>query len=434
MGLDQKIWAELQHEVEEGTMQRFSTISFERPMPEADELEESGLSSDPSSLQDRIKLGTAWLCATVTGIVALVYSTISQFSPTFTMVGLIGLLIAYAAYGYSLRKKNTIQFADSLYYTGFLWALFALIATFVVWPAPKLAADAVLTTFGYALVATFSGMLLRLLVIQFEDTLPDRLVHAQETIDCRVAALTQQISEATMEIASFRERAASELGGTLRDLVRSLEDIRETITDQHRTMTTTMSAGFESSLNDILGRLAAIRIPQEILTTEVAKLIAALGKRGEDVEEAVQTLEKSLMQAAETVTRFGNSLDGSEAAKRIGVAVNDLSSTIKDRTHEFVTMTTALENSRTELDSQLNSLQSLRSAFAKVSTQLSTLETELRDLSSNSLRADVRNGVLNVQKAIQSSLEASKAIESTMRGVMFFLKERVTEEHSFDGK
>lgn len=415
-------------------MQRLSTISLERPMPEADELEESGLSSDPSSLQDRIKLGTAWLCATATGIVALVYSTISQFSPTFTIMGLIGLLIAYAAYGYSLRKKNTIQFADSLYYMGFLWALFALIATFVVWPAPKLTADAVLTTFGYALVATFSGMLLRLSVIQFEDTLPDRLVHAHETIDRRVAALTQQISEATMEIASFRERAASELGGTLRDLVRSLEDIRETITDQHRTMTTTMSAGFESSLKDILGRLAAIQIPQEILTTEVAKLIAALGKRGEDVEEAVQTLEKSLMQAAETVTRFGNSLDGSEAAKRIGVAVNDLSSTIKDRTHEFVTMTTALENSRTELDSQLNSLQSLRSAFAKVSTQLSTLETELRDLSSNSLRADVRNGVLNVQKAIQSSLEASKAIESTMRGVMFFLKERVTEEHSFDGK
>lgn len=415
-------------------MQRLTTISFERPMPEADELEESGLSSDPSSLQDRIKLGTAWLCATATGIVALVYSTVSQFSQTFTMVGLIGLLIAYAAYGYSLRKKNTIRFADSLYYMGFLWALFALIATFLVWPTPKLTADAVLTTFGYALVATFSGMLLRLLIVQFEDTLPDRLVHAQETIDRRVAALTQQISEATMEIASFRERAASELGGTLRDLVRSLADVRETIIDQHRTMTTTMSAGFESSLRDILGRLAAIQIPQEILTTEVAKLIAALGKRGEDVEEAVQTLEKSLMQAAETVTRFGNSLDGSEAAKRIGVAVNDLSSTIKGRTDEFVTMTTALENSRTELDSQLNSLQSLRSAFAKVSTQLSTLETELRDLSSNSLRADVRNGVLNVQKAIQSSLEASKAIESTMRGVMFFLKERVTEEHSFDGK
>jgi chaperonin cofactor prefoldin len=415
-------------------MHRLPTIPFEQPMPEPDEFEEGGLSSDSSTLQERIKLGTAWLCATVTGIVALVYSTISQSSRTSTMLGLIGLLLAYAAYGYSLRKKSTLQFADSLYYMGFLWALFALIATFVVWPAPKLTADAVLTTFGYALVTTFSGMLLRLWVMQFQDTLPDRLVHAEETIDRRVAALTQQINEATMVITSFRDRAASELGGALQDLVWSLDDVRKTITEQHRTMTTMMSTGFESSLKDILGRLAAIQIPQEILTTEVAKLIAALGKRGEDVEKAVQKLEKSLMQAAETVTRFGNSLDGSEATKRIGVAVNDLSATIKDRTEEFLKMTTALEKSHTELDSQLNSLQSLRSAFAKVSTQLSTLETELRDLSSNSLSADVRNGLLNVQKAIQSSLDASKAIETTMRGVMFFLKERVTEEHSFDGK
>jgi predicted nucleic acid-binding Zn-ribbon protein len=402
-------------------------------MLDPDDLEESGLSSDHPALQDHMKLGTAWLCATVAGIGALIYSTISQFSRTSTMVGLIGLLIAYAAYGYSLRKKNTLQFADSLYYMGFLWALFALIATFVVWPAPKLTPDVVLTTFGYALVTTFSGMLLRLLIIQFRVTAPDRLVHAQEAIDRQVAALNQQINEATMEITSFRDRAASDLVAMHHDLMQSLVDVRERISEEYRTMTTMMSTGFESSLKDMLGRLAAIQIPQEILTTEVAKLVAAIGKRGEDVEEAVQRLENSLVQAAETVTRFGDSLYGSEAAKRVGVAVNDLSGTIKERTDEFVKMNTALEASRTELDSQLNSLQALRSAFAIVSTQLSTLETELRDLSLNSISTDVRNGLLDVQKSIHSSLDASKAIESTMRGVMFFLKERVTEKSSGNG-
>jgi chaperonin cofactor prefoldin len=349
------------------------------------------------------------------------------------MLGLIVLLVAYAAYGSSLRKKNTLQFADSLYYMGFLWALFALIATFVLWPAPKLTADAVLTTFGYALVTTFCGMLLRLLVIQFHPTLPDRLVHAQETIDRRVATLIQQINEATTEITSFKDRAASGLSGTLHDLERSLADVHERITEQHRTMSTVMSAGFESSLKDILDRLAAIQIPQEILTTEVAKLVATLGKRGEDFEKAAQRLEKSLTQAAETVTRFGDSLYGSEGATRVEVAVADLSRTIKERTGEFAKMNTALEASHTELESQLNSLQSLRSAFALVSTQLSTLETELRDLSVTSISADVRNGLVDVQKAIHSSLDATQAIESTMRGVMFFLRERVTEERSGNG-
>jgi chaperonin cofactor prefoldin len=414
-------------------MPQLPIMPFERPIPDPDDLEESGLSNDHSAPQGHTKLGVVWLCATLAGILALGYSTLSQFYRTFTLVGLIALLVAYAAYGSSLKKKNILQFADSLYYMGFLWALFALIATFVLWPAPKLTTDAVLTTFGYALVTTFCGMLLRLLIIQFQATLPDRLVHAQETIDRRVAALIQQINEATMEITSFKDRAAKDLGGTLHDLVRSLADVREKITEQQRTMTTAMSAGFESSLKDILGRLAAIRIPQEILTTEVAKLVAALGKRGEDVEEAVQRLEKSLMQTAETVTRFGDSLYGSEAVKKVGAAVTDLSRTIKERSDEFVTMNTALEASRAELDTQLNSLQSLRSAFAMVSTQLSTLETELKDMSINSISADVRNELMNVQKAIHSSLDASQAIESTMRGVMFFLKERVTAERSGNG-
>jgi chaperonin cofactor prefoldin len=408
-------------------------MPFEQPMPDSDDLEENGLSSDHSVRQGQVKLGAAWLCTTLAGIVVLVYSTMSQFSQTSTMLGLIVLLVAYALYGYAIRKKNTPQFADSLYYMGFLWALFALIATFVIWPAPKLTSDAVLTTFGYALVTTFCGMLLRLLVVQFQSPLPDRLVHAEETIDRRVAALIQQINEATMEITSFKDQAAGDLGGALRDLVRSLSDVRENITEQHRTMITMMSTGFESSLKDLLGRLAAIQIPQEILTTEVAKLVAALGKRGEDFEDAAQKLRKGLVQAAETVNGFGDSLYGSEAAKQVGVAMTDLSHTIKERTDEFAKMSTALEASRTEVDNQLNSLQSLRSEFAMVSTRLSTLETELRDLSLETISADVRNGLMNVQHAIHSSLDATKAIESTMRGVMFFLRERVTEERSSNG-
>jgi archaellum component FlaC len=164
----------------------------------------------------------------------------------------------------------------------------------------------------------------------------------------------------------------------------------------------------------------------------MAKLVATLGKRGEDFEKGAEKLEKSLMHAAETVTSFGESLYGSEGAKQVGDAVNDLSRKIKERSEQFFEMTTTLENSRTELDSQLTTVQSLRSAVSLVSTQLSTFERELRDLSSSSMSADVKNGLLNVQKAIQSSLEASTAIESTMRDVLFFMRERVSEGHSSD--
>src|SRR5215467_10446358 len=162
-------------------MPRLSPLAFDRPMSVPEDLEEGGLPRDDSADQSHIKLGATWLCATLAGVSALTFSSISQFSPTATILVLVVLLVAYAGYGYFLPKKNTVQFADSLYYMGFLWALFSLLAAFVIWPAQKLTTDAVLTTFGYALVTTFCGMLLRLVVIQFQGAHPDRLVHAQET-------------------------------------------------------------------------------------------------------------------------------------------------------------------------------------------------------------------------------------------------------------
>jgi uncharacterized coiled-coil DUF342 family protein len=410
-------------------MARLSPISYESPLAVEEEDQQSG-PDEHSFAQSRLKLGVAWISATLAGIAALAYSSFSELPPMATMVVLVLLLAAYAGYGYSLGNKNTVQFADSLYYMGFLWGLFALIAAFVIWPSPKLTADAVITSFGYALTATFSGMLLRLAVLQFEETLSDRVTHAQDAIDQRVAALTQELSDATVEVRTFKERAVNDLGGALYDLVHSLAAAREKLVEQHSKMAKTTSEGFESSLREILGRLSAIQLPQEMLTAEAGRLVAALGTQGEHFEKAAHRLETSLRQAADTVTAFGESLSGSEAAKQMGVAINTLSGRIKERSEQFAEMTTVLEKSRTELDGQLHSLHTLRSSVAMVATQLTAFETELRDVSSASMSAELKDGLVNVQQAIRSSLDASKAIESTMRDVLFFMRERVTEERS----
>jgi len=187
----------LPHNGEEAVMHRLPTMPLDRPIPASGEREDTEFSSDDATLS-HLKLGTAWLCTTLAGVAGLAYASISQTSPPATMLVLAVLLVAYGGYGFSLPKKNTVQFADSFYYMGFLWAIFGLISAFVLWPGPKLTTDAVLTTFGYALVTTFCGMLFRLVIIQFQDTHPDRLVHAQEAIDHRMAALVHQINEATM--------------------------------------------------------------------------------------------------------------------------------------------------------------------------------------------------------------------------------------------
>ncbi|HMU54505.1 MAG TPA: hypothetical protein PKA61_05845 [Nitrospira sp.] len=415
-------------------MRRLPAMPLEDPEPvrQIDDVDEQVHSDVHPTLRGNRKLAVAWVCTTLLGGAALWYSAASQYSPTVTLFVLIGLLAGYAGYGYAVKKKNTAQFADSLYYMGFLWALFALIAAFVLWPAPKLTTEAVLPAFGYALIMTCSGMVLRLVTLYFQDTLSDRLLDVQDTIDQRVSTLLHEITEANMEISSFRDLAANDLRGSLHDLVRSLSDVREKLAEQQFAMSKTMTAGLESSVKDMLGRLSTMQMPQEILTAEVSKLIAAMGRRGDSFEAAAQKLEDGLAKTAETVASFGESLYGAEGVGQVEAAVNELSDTLKQRTEQFLAMTTAFERSRAELDGQLDGLQSLRASFAAVSSRLSAFETELEDITATSMSADVKNGLLNVQRAIQSSLEASRTIETTMRDVMSFLRVRVTEEHSGD--
>jgi len=402
------------------------------PVRQIDDVDEQVHSDVHPTLRGNRKLAVVWVCAMLVGAAVLWYSAAAQYSPTATLFVLIGILVGYAGYGYAVKKKNTAQFADSLYYMGFLWALVALIGAFVLWPVPKLTTEAVLAVFGYALIMTCSGMVLRLVTLYFQETLSDRVLDVQDTIDQRVSTLLHEITEANMEMSSFRDLAANDLRGSLHDLVRSLSDVREKLADQQFAMSKTMTAGLESSVQDMLARLSTMQMPQEILTAEVSKLIAAMGRREASFEAAAQKLEDGLARTAETVASFGESLYGADGVGQVEAAVKELSGTLKDRTEQFLAMTTAFERSRAELDGQLDGLQSLRASFAAVSARLASFETELTDITATSMSADVKNGLLNVQRAIQSSLEASRTIETTMRDVMSFLRVRVSEEHSGD--
>jgi len=112
-------------------MHRLPTMPLDRPIPASGEREDTEFSSDDAALS-HLKLGTAWLCTTLAGVAGLAYASISQTSPPATMLVLVVLLAAYGGYGFSLPKKNTVQFADSFYYMGFLWAIFGLISAFVL--------------------------------------------------------------------------------------------------------------------------------------------------------------------------------------------------------------------------------------------------------------------------------------------------------------
>src|SRR5881396_209812 len=135
------------------------------------------------------ELGFAWGVAAVLG--ALAISLSSGVQPARLFIPVV-IMVFYLMYGWRLDTKNTAKLADSVYFLGFLWTLYALIDA-LVFRRGQIKADQVFVVFGYALVTTACGMFLRLLVLQFQRTLPDQIVEARDEIDQRVRAFTEEL-------------------------------------------------------------------------------------------------------------------------------------------------------------------------------------------------------------------------------------------------
>lgn len=158
------------------------------------------------------RLATAWLVVFCVGSLLIIYFPAIQPS---RLALPIGAMLLYFGYGLTVNDRHTEKFADSLYFMGFLWTLIALIGALF---GGRLAAASVFRAFAYGLVTTAVGMLLRTLVLQFQHTLPDRMVQAQEDMGQAVGRFLAEIGRASEAVNRFRVGAEVRLAEELSSL------------------------------------------------------------------------------------------------------------------------------------------------------------------------------------------------------------------------
>jgi hypothetical protein len=159
--------------------------------------------------------------------------------PVFAMLRLAAPVIIMAIYAldgsrYARREKEQApllyaarigQLADSLYFLGFLWTLWALIDCFVIHQMSI--AQAVFRAFGYALVTTASGMFLRLLLLQFRygDGAADQTDH----IERQIQIFTRELSGAVDALGAFRRQSDEALTAWIASLTASCATVRQNV-------------------------------------------------------------------------------------------------------------------------------------------------------------------------------------------------------------
>lgn len=277
------------------------------------------------------KPAARWTIAVVLGGVAISWFGRSGFETDsdirLRLILPVVIIAAYAWLGYrdthslrsypALRQARIGQLADSVYYLGFLWTLWALIDSFVVHDLS--AAEAAFRAFGYALITTASGMFLRLALLQFSYSAEDQGPLSEQLIEEEIVRFSSSIRMAVDELKGFQGR------------IKKVATAFEAATDNLKAQ----SSALEISVESFSGSVD--KLPDRVADELHAKVQPQLKAVGDSVVRVEESMVSSLKRVeirtqqvdkglAEYATVIGESLKVS--AGRIEAATRSLTESL----------------------------------------------------------------------------------------------------------
>jgi hypothetical protein len=170
--------------------------------------------------------------------------------------------------------RNTEKFADSLYYLGFILTLGALFLAMVPsFQSTQITSEAIIEKFGIAILTTFIGMSLRIILLQLRHTTTDQEEEARESITQYVISLQREVEHTIDDVRRFRgavekdaTTSAAEFGQQIREIAQTAG---QAIRESNETMVLSIrqvAQQADQTVKEIVQHLASLDLPTDIFT------------------------------------------------------------------------------------------------------------------------------------------------------------------------
>jgi hypothetical protein len=412
------------------------------------------------------QLGFSWAVAVILGVVVI--SSNAKVTPTrLTVPVLIMFCYAIVAFkrsaalfaGSSNAYKSSIdgQLADSMYFMGFIWTLWALIDSFVIHKIET--GDAIFRVFGYALVTTAAGMFGRLAILQFKYTAAEQSEGANESVEDVLLRFASTLNSTRTTLDDWNLRlaeAAERVHVTNVSLLGTIESSRAELvktTDVAMKANTVILDAMEERVGQIIGRVGAdltsslqgavhaglndfgtqtaanVTRVKEATTGLVATLKrtdTSLGKSITDLTETVHKTSRDLGSATGSVTAD---------ALAISVAFAEMADRIKASCDSMLQATDALTNDMSGFANAIRQEIILGLDSIEVSPRVAvTIDDALLDKTFAPMRSDLQelhNTTRNIEKKVEtlsvvpSSDEVDQRIEKRITAAVAFVGGRL---------
>ena len=211
------------------------------------------------------------------------------------------------------------QFADSVYYLGFLFTLAALTASLVTHVLTELDPTSLTSSFGLALVTTIIGLSARVVLTSFGEEPTDAMVRADEALHDEVQRFSEELRIST---DTFKQNSAVSVDTVQNSLTTATDNFKIAIEQATKDFGHALSGSLESiniAGESLSSHIDKIEVPEDLFT---GRFTPHLEKFTKSLEQYNQQMSDSLLNqrkvrdgvnlVAKSMERIAKKLDGIE--------------------------------------------------------------------------------------------------------------------------
>jgi hypothetical protein len=338
------------------------------------------------------QLGVAWVLAVVLG--AIVISSNASITRERFIVP-VAIMIAYGLFVFNrwsslfatasqaYKLSIVAQLADSMYFMGFVWTLWALIDSFVIHQIST--GDAIFRSFGYALVTTAMGMFSRLAILQFKYTATEQSQGAQDSVEellLKFATTLQSTLNVLEQWHTTLAAATAAIGSANTGFIASVEHAR-----------TELTASMTTATGDYLSMLAATQTQLERVAKETGMSLKTSLQDGISggLRDFGQQTAANLDQIREATTGLAATLKRTNTG--LGKSVADLTLKVSETTQQVETATGTITTATQGVSTAFNEMTSRLTATMNKTSESLTTATHAISQSMGGLAEDIKREI-----------------------------------------
>ena len=341
-------------------------------------------------------------------------------------------MLAYSSLGFIEKKNDTLieQFADSIYYLGFLLTLVALIISLVDLSEAEYSLEGVGSRFGIALATTVLGLFLRIILTNFRESFSDKKAVLEEQLAKSMKDFSYQV-----QIQARTLRTTTDLYNTSIEL--SINSMNKSIATLTSGLDSVSTKGIEQvaktfertneqlnlGVTNVFKKIELIQIPEDILTSPIQKPIKKLADLLDEYKDGFASLTKEQKKISRDNELFSNNLTKlNQSATKLDNSIQNISDTFSS-IKDLDINTEGLNNTINKTISTIDELSSALSAIAAIEPNIQSVVKSIDDIDKESqkLTNTIKNHgevVSNIDGISNSNLDMVKRHQSDIEEIL----------------